>query len=245
MSQPLRRLASVLFVLAVPTFLLLTNVRVAATEPQVYEYSFSRYDAVERTGIARPELDRAAREIVDYFNSGHRPDLEIEVLVAGETEGLFNTKEILHMRDVRGLFRRVFWLQEIAFVYLIAYVAAVVIEDRRTAVDRLAIEARRAGLLTVGVLAAAAAAAVIGFHWLFHQFHELSFSNDFWKLNSATDRLIQMFPDGFWFDLTLAVGLLTLAEGALVALGGYLVLRRGSRGISGAPEPDAAAHTSA
>ena len=45
-----RWLATVLFVVAVPVFLLLSNVRVAAMEPRVYQYSFDRYDAVAHGG---------------------------------------------------------------------------------------------------------------------------------------------------------------------------------------------------
>ena len=58
-----------LFVAAVPVFLLLSNVRIAATEPRVLEYSFAQYDADERTGIDRAQLDRAAIEIVRYFRN--------------------------------------------------------------------------------------------------------------------------------------------------------------------------------
>ena len=37
-------------------------------------------------------------------------------------------------------------------------------------------------------------------------------------LDPATDHLIQMFPEGFWYDITMFLGGLTLAEGALIAV---------------------------
>ena len=75
------------------------------------------------------------------------------------------------------------------------------------------------------ILGLAAIAMLVGFDQLFLTFHMLSFSNDFWRLDPATDRLVQMFPQGFWFDVSIGVGVLTVLEGGLVALGGAGVLR--------------------
>ena len=55
--QSTRWFASALFVLCVPIFLLLTNVRVAAMDARVYEYSFATYNVPEVTGVDRPQLD--------------------------------------------------------------------------------------------------------------------------------------------------------------------------------------------
>ena len=220
-----------LFALAVGAMLLLTNVRLAATRPEVYEYSFSRYEAVERTGVPRAELDRAAREIIAYFGSGHVPYLAIEVAVDGQTDPLFNQRELLHMRDVRELFRAAFMVQQVAIGLVTLYLVVTVVRYRRAAIDRLAREAVLAGGGIGVVLALTAVAMLFAFHWLFTQFHLLSFANDFWMLDPRTDRLVQMFPDGFWFDVALGVGILTFVEATLVALFGYMVLRLRGRGI--------------
>jgi uncharacterized membrane protein len=45
----------------------------------------------------------------------------------------------------------------------------------------------------------------------------VAFTNDLWKLNSATDHLIQMFPRDFWFDATMLVAGLTAVEAMLLA----------------------------
>lgn len=220
-----RTIEAVLLTIGVGLMLLLTNVRVAATSTAVYEYSFSRYEAVAVTGVSRPELDRAAREIVAYFGSGHRADLAIDVTVDGRTEPLFNRREVLHMRDVRELFQLVFQVQQFVIAFVALYVAGVVSRYRSAAVDYLARRAVIAGVGMVVALALAAAALLVGFQWLFTQFHLISFANDLWMLDPRTDRLIQMFPLGFWFDVTMGVGVATLLEMAFLALLGYTVLR--------------------
>ncbi|MCK9485219.1 MAG: TIGR01906 family membrane protein [Dehalococcoidia bacterium] len=222
----LRWTATALFLACIPLFLVLTNVRIAASWERVYDYAFAQYDVPAVTGIERPELDRSAREIVRYFQASEDGALlDIRVQRGEEVVPLFNQREILHMRDVRDLFRLSFRVQEFAMVYIVAYVAAVYLWSRERSLRRLAREAITAGAATVGVLGMAAVAVMLGFDTLFEQFHILSFSNDFWQLNPATDRLVQMFPMNFWFDVTLAVGVFTVLQGGLVALAGlsYLI----------------------
>ncbi|MBM3141032.1 MAG: TIGR01906 family membrane protein [Chloroflexi bacterium] len=214
----LRWIASALFILAIPLGLVLTNVRIAATDLTVYDYAFDRYGAEERTGIPRAELDRAAAEIVEYFTTSERGTLlDVRVRVAGEDRPLFHQREVLHMRDVRDLFQVTFRVQELAFVYAVGYAAAVFLWSRERSMRRLARQLVIAGTLTAGLLAGAAVAVVVGFDRLFTQFHVLSFSNDFWQLDPARDHLIQMFPQGFWFDVTLGVGAFAVLEGVVIA----------------------------
>ena len=215
--------AALLFVLAVPLFLVLSNVRIAASEPRVFAYSFSAYDVPAVSGIERPQLDRAAREIVAYFRNDEEL-LTSRVTIDGSEQALFNNRELLHMRDVKRLFLWTFRLQELAAAYIVIYVAAVFIWSREQSLRRLARLALVAGAATAGLLAVAALAVTLGFDTLCEQFHLLSFSNDFWQLNPERDRLVQMFPQGFWFDVTLGVGLLSALEGALLAGLGYAYL---------------------
>ncbi len=217
-----RWIATVLFLLAVPLFLVLTNVRVAASEPRVYDYAYSEHDGVTRTGIDRSQLDRATDEIVDYFRSGTDAQLlETRVIVDGEVRALFNQRETLHMRDVKNLFQIAFRTHEVAFVYILVYIVAVVLWSRERTLRDLAQQLMIAGCATVAILGIAAIGLLMGFESAFEQFHMLSFNNDFWRLNPDTSYLVRMFPLDFWFEVTLAVGVLTVIQGFLVAIGGY------------------------
>ena len=239
--QALRLTATALFIVALPAFLVLTSVRVAALWPRVHEYSFARYDAATVTGVERAELDRAAREIIDYFRNDEEL-LDIEVTVDGEREALFNEREVLHMRDVKVLMQATFRVHEVAFAILVVYVTASFLLARREALAQLASQLRIAGGLTVALLGVAAVAVLVGFDDLFRQFHVISFANDLWKLSPARDHLIQMYPRGFWFDVTLAVGLLSALAGAALALAGQWYLgyeQRKRRRAPGEPAGEA------
>ncbi|MQC17416.1 MAG: TIGR01906 family membrane protein [Chloroflexi bacterium] len=216
-----RWLASVLFLTCIPIFFVLTNVRIAASWERVYDYAYAQYNVTEVTGIERAELDRAATEVIRYFRTSSEGQLlDIRVQRGEEQIALYNQREILHMADVRDLFQMMFRLHEFAFVYIVAYVAAVYLWSRERSMRRLAREGVTGGAVTVGLLSVSALSVVFGFDTLFEQFHILSFSNDFWQLNPATDRLVQMFPMGFWFDVTLAVGVTSIIQGGVVALMG-------------------------
>jgi integral membrane protein (TIGR01906 family) len=155
--------------------------------------------------------------------------LAIRVTIDGREQALFSPREVAHMSDVKDLFQRVFRLHELAFAYIVGYVASVFLWSRERSMRRLASQSVTAGLVTAGVMAAAALAMLVGFDELFVQFHLFSFSNDFWQLNPATDHLVQMFPQGFWFDVSLAVGVLTVMQGGIIALVGVGYIRWSER----------------
>ncbi len=220
-----RYLAQGVFLLCIPLFLVLTNVRIASTWEATYHYAFAQYDVPHATGLDRVELDRAAHEIVGYFQTAEPGALlDIRVKQGSDTVSLYSEREVLHMKDVLGLMRFVFRLQEFTFIYVVMYLAGVYLWSRERSLLHLARLSMWAGAGTAAILGVAAAAMLVGFDSIFLKFHQLSFANDFWALDPARDRLVQMFPQGFWFDVSIAVGVVTVIEGGLIFLGGYAFL---------------------
>jgi integral membrane protein (TIGR01906 family) len=222
----LRRLATVLFVLSVPLLLITSNVRWAANEPRLYEYSFDHYDAQARTGVARSELDFAARDLIRYF-SDDRATIQTLVTQDGRPAPLYNERETSHLRDVKDLFRTVFRAQEASTAFVLAYVVCLFVWAGKSSLRPLARTVLAASLFTLALLGLAAVGALVGFEDLWTRFHLLAFTNDLWKLDPDTDHLIQMFPEDFWLDATLLVSGMTAVEALalLAASAAYLRLR--------------------
>ncbi len=213
----LSRLAAVLFVVALPVLLVTSNVRFLAGEVRLYERGFREHDSATRTGLPLVELDRAAQEIINYFEDDAKT-LRIVVNDDGEEVSLFNARETRHMEDVKSLMRFVFRLNEASLAYVLTYVAAVFLWSGSGSLRRLAVLALAGigvGVVVVGVIGGFALA---GFDDTWTKFHEIVFNNDFWRLNPDRDRLIQMFPEPFWAETTLILALMTLAEAAAVVL---------------------------
>lgn len=212
--------AALLFVLALPVFLITTNVRWAFNEVALYTFGFERHDIARSTGIPDPELRRIAGELVTYFND----DAELlDVEVAGRP--LYNEREVIHMRDVKGLVQGVYWVQRGAWAVMLAYVIGGVALARRpflrTALRRL----RAGGIVTLGLLLGAGIAVAAAFRWLFYLFHIVSFRNSLWQLDPRTDNLLRMFPEGFWFDSTMMIAAATVVEALALTGASWLALR--------------------
>jgi integral membrane protein (TIGR01906 family) len=223
----LRSLALFLFVALLPVTLVTTNVRFAANEGRLYEYGFDKYDVAAKTGLPREEISRAGRELRSYFKSD-QDTVRILVDEGGREVSLFNERETAHLRDVKDLFQFTFGVQELGVVYVFTYVVGVFIWAREGSLRRLATQVLVGSLVAIVAIVALTVVALLGFDRAFEEFHFIAFNNDLWRLDPRTDHLIQMFPQGFWFDASMFVGLLTLTEAALLALcsGLYLGLTR-------------------
>lgn len=225
-----RMLATIAFVIALPIALLTTNIRLLANSPLVYDYAFDRYDGEEATGLSRADLDDTAAALRAYFNNGEKTFYNA-VTEDGLQTSVLNARETRHMEDVKAIFVKVNRAQETSVFYVLAYVVAFFVWARDGNARQLAVHCLlglAVGLVAIGSIAIVAAFA---FDAAFERFHTLVFTNDFWRLNPRTDHLIQMFPEPFWRDMTVVLGLMCAIEAALIAgaSGVYLLGSRSER----------------
>ena len=228
----LRWLPGAVFVVAVPVFLVTGSITWAFNNIGLYEDGFRKYRISYASGITTEDLRQVALDLRAYFNSGEEP-LDVRTRIFGSERDLFNEKEVIHMHDVKRLVRGVYWAFAASAACLVAVILAGSVLQRRRYLPTLARHALWGGGLTVVLLAAFGLVATVGFDALFLLFHQVSFANDFWKLDPRTDYLVLLFPQGFWFDATMWAALRALAGGVLLAAagGGYLAWRRWAPGI--------------
>ncbi len=212
--------------MALPVALVATNIRFAASEVRVYDYSVREYNAAAVSRIPESELLRANRELVSYFTADDPGPLHNVVTNTNGEEGtLFNARETAHLADVRDLFRGLFTVQVLALALTLT-LAVVLIATASLRV--LARALLNGSAFTIALVGATGGLAALGFEQAWRQFHFLAFTNDLWLLNPATDHLIQMFPEPFWFDITILIGAFTLLQVLLIggASGLYMYLTR-------------------
>jgi integral membrane protein (TIGR01906 family) len=227
----LRLIAIILFVALAPVFLVTSNVRWVINAPVLYSYGFDKYDIPTYTGIERGELLSAARQIRGYFNNDEE-FITISVVVRGvRVLNLYNEREVLHMKDVKGLVKGVYLIQTLSGAYLAAFAVAGLVIWRRAFIPRLARYVSLGGALTLGLVVLVGLASLVGFDRLFLAFHLVSFSNDLWQLDPSRDYLIAMFPEGFFFDATMWIAGATVVEALLLTAVPLALLRwKGQRG---------------
>ena len=222
------RVAVFFVAVAVLTLPIAWSVRFSAQSGGWWERGFNAGDVEARTGLARAEIDRATGELRAYFQSGERFVAISVTNAAGAEEPLFTEREVLHLVDVKRLLGRTYDAGWAALGFLVTFPALLCYVRRRGAARALARTGIVAGLTSAATVVVLGVIAISGFDEAFRQFHLLFFSNDLWQLSSQ-DRLIQLFPQRFFFETTLLIGSVTLAFGAALAGGGWCYLRRAAR----------------
>ena len=206
-----------LFMLCLPVLLLTASIGVAVNSLWLYKYGFEKYSVGQTTGLAEVELEKAAEGLIGYFNSDEE-DINLSVVKDGQPFELFNQREVIHLKDVKGLIWLNYRVLLGTLIYALCYVGVSLFWRKRRYWRRLAWGVVGGGGITLALMLALGIGTLLGFDRLFLQFHLISFTNPFWLLDPTTDYLIMLFPQGFWFDVTLFC-LLTTVFGTVV-LGG-------------------------
>lgn len=137
---------------------------------------------------------------------------------------VLNEREQRHMRDVRGVFAGFELLVLASIVVLVAAFRRARARAATAAVWR-AVGSGARGLAIALVVAGAFAA--FAFDAAFEVFHRLFFSSGSYTFDPHTDRLVQLFPERFWSETAIAVGVVAIL-GALVTA--WQASRRASAG---------------
>jgi integral membrane protein (TIGR01906 family) len=214
------------FVLCLPLLLLSAAFRIPANSAFFYEYLFNKYQVGTTTGLDKAALRATAQGMVDYFNS-NQEYIDLTVTKDGQPFKLFNEREIVHLRDVKGLFRFDLIVLVATGVFAAAYAISSILRKGDTR-RKLARAALIGGGLTLALMAAMGIGMLFDFDSLLLQFHLLSFANDFWQLDPTRDYLIMLITHGVMYDGAFTVAGATVLGALLVGGAGvaYLLYTR-------------------
>lgn len=134
----------------------------------------------------------------------------------------FNNQELSHMQDVQivaqGLFSGALWGGVLTLI--LGFILA-----RYVSVYALRLALLQGSILTIGLITAIILVALTAWDTFFSGFHSMFFEDGTWQF-FYSDTLIRLYPEQFWFDASLAVGIITTV-GALILLGIGLRLNSG------------------
>jgi integral membrane protein (TIGR01906 family) len=167
-------------------------------------YGFSTEDRLHWAGLAQQYLRNDAG--VEFLG-----DLKFS---NGET--LYNSRELSHLQDVKGVAKIGLVLGYSSWVVLI--VLTLLSLRRFKYLDPYLVKGLRLGSwITIGILSLVAVFAITSFWNFFTFFHELFFKGDSW-LFYYSDTLIRLFPIRFWQDAFLMVGIFALGCSLLILI---------------------------
>lgn len=164
----------------------------------------ARAQAPAWTGFAPDELSRVTNEILADLVIGP-PAFDVEL----DGQPVLVEREREHMRDVRSVFAG-FALAAVigGVVLLVAYLVA-----RALGVRSLAAFWRRQATSAKAIVAVTAVGGLMGllfFDAAFELFHRLFFPAGTYLFDPGTDRLVQLFPQQFWVETTIGVGIVVI-----------------------------------
>ncbi len=144
---------------------------------------------------------------------------------------LYNSRELRHMADVKNVVSGALLTWALALV-LGGLAAAYLARQGGT----LFLHAVRSGsVLTVALLVVVLAGVALAWNWFFVFFHRIFFTGDTW-LFLYSDSLIRLFPEMFWQDCFVTLGVGT----ALTAVALWVIARIVERRLRAAAEASSA-----
>jgi integral membrane protein (TIGR01906 family) len=181
--------------------------------PSYLRFEQDRTGVGTLTGYAPGELDQIAGQILGdlvLWRGDFHPQAGAGPM-AGE---VLTDPERSHMLDVRNVFTA-FW----AIVLVGVLTVAVAFRRARGTSDRAATwRAVRSGASWLAVaIAVAGAFAVVAFDAAFEVFHRLFFGAGTSTFDPATSKLVQLFPEAFWSETAIIVGMMILVVAILTA----------------------------
>jgi integral membrane protein (TIGR01906 family) len=199
-----RRLA--VAAVAVATALVITGAAIALFfNPVWVSFAQGRADAAAYTGWTAEQVDTVTRDIVLEVWLGPG---SFEQEVAGQP--VFDERERAHMADVRSVVLSFYAVVLAALLVLL--VAGFASRGSRWFRGAVALGA---GGLAIGAVAVGISFAVF-FDRAFTLFHQLFFAEGSWTFDPATDRLVQLFPDQFWTETSVAIAIAVLGLAVIV-----------------------------
>ena len=191
-----------------------------------------RAQAQAWTGFTTEQLRQVTNEILADLVIG---PAAFDVTLDGVP--VLEPRERQHMVDVTLVFQR-FFLIAAGSALLIAGSFAYSRSDHDRAVlwRRLS----RSGLVIAIVTVVGGIGGVLVFDQAFALFHELFFPPGSWTFDPGTEKLVQLFPEQFWIETTMAVGVVVVALSLLLWWYGARRARANAPDALAVPAPGAA-----
>lgn len=138
---------------------------------------------------------------------------------------LYNERELKHMVDVKRITDAIRWLALATVVPVIGGLLFLLRRPRTRQVGYLALG--QGGVFTMILLSGIAGLILFGWSFFFYQFHGLLFPSGTWTF-AATDSLMRLYPERFFFDVAVVISLGAWLWGLLAVVAGYLLAWRGT-----------------
>ena len=213
-----QKISAVIMMFLLIGVLLLTSFQVAIygdSQYRFYEREYKKYQVADSLNMTMDNIMDVTDQMMAYL-IGKKAELSAITDVDGETQDFFNEQDRFHMGEVKDLFLGGLKIRNIMLVAVLLIL--ILLAARKADLIKLL---PRAYFVTLGITGVIT--IVLGvlfasdFDKYFRIFHEIFFDNDQWMFDPATDYMIRMLPEGFFYDFVFRIG--GFFVGSLAVLG--------------------------
>lgn len=129
-----------------------------------------------------------------------------------EGEQAFKADELEHMEDVKVVTRAAFQVLLLAGAFFT--MSTILLVRQPSTRYRVLRGIQQGGGLTIALILILTALVFINWDFFFDTFHEIFFEAGTWQFYRS-DTLIRLYPEQFWFDVSLVIGSLTIGASIL------------------------------
>lgn len=185
---------------------------------ELYETEYEKYRVCELMDMEMDDLLDVMEHTIEYMR-GNEDEFQVTTTVAGERVEFYNERETAHMIDVRALVIGAFFLRA-ALVCAALGCLLIILAARPPRLARLLAVSFLAGtIIFLAFIAFIAVFAAVDFTAFWTRFHGVLFTNDLWLLNPATDRMINICPEGLFHDMVVMISVrFGIAAAAILAV---------------------------
>jgi len=205
---PKERIGVFLVAIAIPCVIIGLSVLVFLN-PIWVGFEQDRSDVDQLTGYTASQVHQVTGSILSDLVFGP-PDFAVTV----NGTPVLDARERGHMADVRAVMGRLGAVAALAVLLLLAL--GLFGRGRRWFWRGASLGARvlAGGVVVVGV------AMALFFDQVFELFHEIFFAPGTYIFSSSSEKLVQLFPDQFWSETSIALAGLVLLLALIVGVGG-------------------------
>ena len=213
-----QKISAVIMMFLLIGVLLLTSFQVAIygdSQYRFYEREYKKYQVADSLNMTMDNIMDVTDQMMAYL-IGKKAELSVITDVDGETQDFFNEQDRFHMGEVKDLFLGGLKIRNIMLVAVLLIL--ILLAAQKAELIKLL---PRAYFVTLGITGVIT--VVLGglfasdFDKYFRIFHEMFFDNDQWMFDPATDYMIRMLPEGFFYDFVFRIG--GFFVGSLAVLG--------------------------
>lgn len=193
--------------------LLAIGLAIAVNFRPLYYLDISRLNIVEKSGFNAVLIKENYNILIDYCCPFFRGPLEFTIRAS--------ESGLSHFAECKQIFNVIYLAGAASLVFVIV---SFIIKAKLGELKYL----RNCAIITVVLPAIVGIFALIDFDTLFLIFHKITFSNDDWLFDPATDPIINMLPQEFFMQCALII-VGTMLIGVITVLIIYFVAKKNRR----------------